>query len=220
MTPDEYLTLHPDPPFDINAYAAAYSAACDEVSREMPGLPAMTVGIIAGDRLSSPKATAMVDAGVPWTDAIVFLGSYEKMRWLLTMDARGIVTDRQLLDVLPGWWPASDPDDTDPALFRLWQRAWVLNGRRTIIDGDALPPGRYLDIYRGQSETDRLGMAWSLSEEVAARFARGASVRVPGGIPNPVVWRGRIHRRMVLAYLTGRHESEVIIDPGSIRAVE
>ncbi|MCU0506589.1 MAG: hypothetical protein MUE82_12640 [Chloroflexi bacterium] len=222
LTVREYVA-HPnplDPVAQPAAYAAALQAHADRIAEQFPALPVLTAFIMAQDAMSADRATDMVRAGVPFDDALPFVGSYARIGWMLDMVRIGKADRGHVLDLLPDYWPGADPDDTDPRFLVAWTEAWVRNGRRTITDrpGTALPAGRYLTIYRGQSGADGAGIAWSLSEAVAKRFARGASVRVPGGVPDPVVYTARVARRTVLAYLTGRGEDEVIVNPFALRA--
>jgi hypothetical protein len=201
------------------ARATDQMARAHAIHEANPAVPFITCLTMAGDAQSAEAATSMLDAGVSFVHATIHVGSYSRIRWMLDMARAGRVPEATVWDALPAWWPHSDPDDTDPDMLRLWEDAWAANGHRTILDDPdkPLPPGRRLVVYRGQGRDDRAGIAWSLSEDVARKFANGASVRVPGGIPNPVVYTARIHRRMVMAYLTTRREQEVIINPAFLR---
>lgn len=194
-------------------YLTRLSAKVAAVSEAYPTVPAITALIMAGDALAADRATAMVEDGVPFDEALPFVGSYARIGWMLDMaEADHIPLDR-LLDLFPRYWPGSDPDDTDPRLLAVWENLWRLNGRSPVTDGEPLPPGRTLAIYRGQGAGDPLGMAWTLDPTTAARFAAGASLRVRGAVIDPVIVHSRVHRRQVFAYLTNRGEAEVIIDP-------
>lgn len=219
MTPLEWFEAHPDPGFPPDVT----QAMVDTVVHENPALPAITALVIAMDRMGAERAERMVADGVPVMDAYPFVGSYSRIGWLLDRADRGDLTRAEALARLPEEWPDADPDDTDPRFLAAWMEAWNANGKRLLTDEprSTLPAGRFLTIFRGQSAGDRPGIAWSLARNVAERFANGASVRVPGGIPNPVVLEARVHRRQVFAYMTHRGESEVIVNPFSIgRTVE
>ena len=111
--------------------------------------------------------------------------------------------------------PTGDPDDTDGRYLRLWKSAWVANGRHYIRDGRSLPrSGRLLTVYRGQMPEDKFGIAWTTDPKIAQVFANGAGARVP---QNGTVFMAHVHRDHVYAYLTGRGESEVILDPFMLR---
>jgi hypothetical protein len=71
-----------------------------------------------------------------------------------------------------------------------------------------------IDVFRGQMPDDPFGIAWSLSEETARRFAHGVGVRAP--TPMGVIYQGVIIRSRVMAYLTERGEQEVILCPADL----
>ena len=186
---------------------------------ERTGVPAITAFIMAADHQSAEQATAMVEGGVPVPDALATIGSYSRIGWLLDMAEQGHIDRRAVLTELPRLWPMADPDDTDPRMLLAWYGAWRHNRRRIIIDGEALPPGRTFFIFRGQGRDSPLGIAWTLRMDVALKFAMGAGVRVPGGVPSPVIYQSRVHRRQIMAYLHRRGEAEVIIDPAMLYLV-
>lgn len=211
-------TIDHTPEADAARFAAQMDAAA-ALRQATPGLPVITSYIMAGDAQSAVAATSMLLAGVAWEHALIHVGSYARIEWMLDTMTAGHVTPERVYAELPYQWPSADPDDTDRRLLTLWQDAWDHAGKVTILD-DAehpLPPGRRLTVYRGQGRGDAPGIAWSLSEDVARKFANGASVRVPGGVRDPIVFSARVHRRMVMAYLTGRNEQEVIVDPAFLR---
>lgn len=201
---------------DRMAAQASIAAGLREAN---PALPVITSYIIAGDMQSAEAATGMLEHGVAFDHALLHVGSYGRIGWLLDRWDAGDITDADLFRHLPDEWPSADPDDTDPRFLAAWEAAWSANGRQTILDdpNQPLPPGRRLTVYRGQGRDERAGIAWSLSEDIARKFANGASVRVAGGVKDPVVYTARIHRRMVMAYLTARGEQEVIINPAFLR---
>lgn len=219
-TPKEWFDAQPldDPMVEALAQQAL---AIDLHDKDPDNLPLMTALIMAGDLRAGVRATRMVDDGVPALDALPLVGSYARMGWLLDMRQRGALDDADVFRLLPQQWPMCDPDDTDPRFLLAWRRAWEANGKRPVLDDPDRPlPGtsRTIRVFRGQGEHQRVGIAWSLSEEVAQRFARGAAVRVPGGVPNPIVFKATVARRDVLAYLTGREEAEVIVSPMALVA--
>jgi hypothetical protein len=70
-----------------------------------------------------------------------------------------------------------------------------------------------IDVFRGQMPDDPFGIAWSLSEETARRFAGGVGVRAH---VDGVIYQGVIIRSKVMAYLTERGEQEVILCPADL----
>jgi len=187
------------------------------VQAERPDLPMATALIVAEDALTADRATALVEDGQPISAMLALVGSYARMGWLLDMAEAGHLTEADVSMMLPRVWPISDPDDTDPRFLAAWMVAWHRNGRRTLLDDPTrpLPPGRRLDIFRGQVRGSAPGISWSLSLATAQRFAAGASLRVAN--PDPEVIAARVHRRTVMAYLTIRGEEEVIVDPAYCR---
>ena len=64
-------------------------------------------------------------------------------------------------------------------------------------------------VYRGYSYAGRnSGMSWSLSRDVARRFAFRLTVDTPGRIA-----RREIAKDEVIAYFTGRGEQEIVLAP-------
>jgi len=174
-------------------------------------LPLMTALTIAGDRLSKEVADRMLaDGDKPWPMCAVFVGSYARMEWIVEKVEAGLIDEAEVYPRLPDEWRSSDPDDTDYRFLHLWQRA--RDWRRIYLrDEKALPRQGILWVYRGQDEGAKLGIAWTLDETVARKFATGAATRQfdRGG----VVYKARVRRKDVLGYMTGRHESEVVLDP-------
>lgn len=179
----------------------------------------ITAFIMAGDFISGERAWDELKSGAPFKQALWLVGSYQRVAFCVEAIEAGYVETETVLDLLPEVWPNSDPDDTDPRFLNLWRQAWGRNDFRYLRDGGPLPRNHSLVVYRGQDEGDRLGISWSLNKDIAERFAKGAALRVRnrGG----VIYVGKVDRRNVMAYLTGRNEDELIIDPALIRpAVE
>ena len=217
---------YPQTPEDIAAATERQVTIAANLMQQDPSLPQMTAIIMAGDIVSAERATVMLLNGVDFDRALAHVGSYSRLEWAAGAQEAGHTTRDHLLDLLPDLWRGSDPDDTDVRWLQLWNAAWLRNGRRTITDGKDIPshskvsgPGgrKYLRIFRGQGADQRAGIAWTLDEGVARKFAGGAGVRVPGGVVKPVVYTATVHARNVMAYLTQRGESEVIVNPAALR---
>ena len=152
----------------------------------------------------------MLESGLKFDKAMWMVGSYARLEWVI--EHRNLISNEELYKLLPDIWRGSDPDDTDPRFLELWLEAWNYNKRNTIIDNKPLPPDKFLQIYRGQDENDAIvGIAWSLNKYVALNFARGAALRQadrPG-----IVYTANIKSEQVIAYLTGRNEDEIIVNP-------
>lgn len=181
-----------------------------------PRLSFITAFIIAGDQASARRSLDWMRQGLAFEHAVGLVGSYGRLGFLLDAEREGFITRDQLLDALPEYWPGSDPDDTDRRFLDLWFEAFKRNGRVAV--GDPLPRRTLLTVYRGQFPEESYGIAWTLDRKVAQRFADGASLRTP--TPGGVILKGRVRRSDVLAYLTERGESEVILDPRVIAWIE
>jgi hypothetical protein len=176
-----------------------------------PKLPYITALIVAGDMGSAKRAEKAMAEGLPFDKALWRVGSYARFGFALDALDKGLVSSEHLLELLPELWSGSDPDDTDSRALALWQAARVAKGR-AITDGKGLPAGN-LTVYRGQDADAPFGIAWSLDRAIAEKFARGSATRQSnrGG----VVYVARVPRAEVLAYLTGRGESEIIWNPAN-----
>jgi hypothetical protein len=72
-----------------------------------------------------------------------------------------------------------------------------------------------LTIFRGRAGDEELpGMSWTLSREKADWFAR----RFPQ-YGEPVVYSATVRAEDALGYFTGRGESEVVVDPETLRGL-
>ena len=98
--------------------------------------------------------------------------------------------------------------------YDIWAELWTSDRPRP--DGFARLPvqGDMITVYRGTDEDElanQLGLSWSLSAEVAERFARrwGKWGR-KGEDGNSVVIKAHVHRDDVLGYTNNREEQEVI----------
>lgn len=192
-------------------YAKRQSALMSEILEENPNLPTITAIIMASDKVSAENSAKRLEEGVPFARAVAMVGSYSRLEFALTHAIKD-QRYRWLISHLPALWSGSDPDDTDSRFLTLWRDAWRRNDRAAILDGPRLPDGKVLMVYRGQREGEKLGIAWSLDRDIAEKFALGASFRTP--ILGSVIER-QVKRKQVLAYLTKRGESEVIIDIGA-----
>ena len=176
-------------------------------------LPVLTRLIMAGDIDAANRAEVRLRAGdITWAEALFWCGSYSRVDAALRWQEAGFATRDELLDKWPHLWSGGDPDDSDPRFLVVWHEARVRNGG-TVTDGEALPDGERLTIYRGQRPLDSLGIAWSLKQAVAMKFANGASMRTPIA---GQVYVHEVHRSTILGYMTARGEAEVIVDPQGI----
>jgi hypothetical protein len=181
----------------INTLTAALLAANPQLN--------LTAHILATDQVSAELMTAEVKAGrMTPEQAVSWVGSFARLEWAMRH-----CPVEWVIGHLPELWMCSDPDDTNPAFLALWQAAFERNLWRIVCDGKRFEPGPAVRAYRGQLPAEPLGIAWTLDRKIAQRFARGAGVRRP---IDGVIYQAEINREFVLAYLTGRGESELIID--------
>jgi hypothetical protein len=188
----------------------------DRLQEDKPGLPTITYVIMAGDIDAGNRADDALRSGdLAWSEALMWCGSYSRCDMAVKWRDAGIIPRDALLDRWPALWSGSDPDDTDPRYLEVWREAWARNGG-TVCDGPPIPgPSgqQMVDVFRGQMEEDPFGIAWSLSEATARKFAHGASVRAPVA---GIVYQGVIIRSRVMGYLTERGEQEVILCPADL----
>jgi hypothetical protein len=186
----------------------------DDLLAKNPGLPFVTAIVMSNDLASAERNEAAVKAGdLPAERAVWLTGSYARLDFACKMVQQGRLDHDWLLENLPELWRGSDPDDTEPLYLNLWLAAWEANWREPITDGEPLPDGDTLTVYRGQMPGGGFGIAWSLDADTATKFAKGAGIRNPMA---GTVYTGHVRRADVLAYLTGRGESEIIVDPTNV----
>jgi hypothetical protein len=180
--------------------------------REDALLPLASALTVARHKVAAQDAIVLLQRGQTGLgEALTATGSYGRLDVLLAAHEQSLVPTDDVLDALVEHWVGSDPDDTDRRYLELWRQAWERNDRQPVTDGQPLPEGHVLTVYRGQDRQAPLGIAWSLHGGVAQRFAMGAGTGQRDR-------QGRIHvarvrREDVLAYLTRRDEAEVICDP-------
>lgn len=203
-----------------------------------PTLPDVTAIVMSQDLEAAQRVRAAVVAGeLTFDQAWTAFGSYARMTGMLALHEDGYGTRDQLLDGWAAAWPHADPIDNDPRLIDVWRALAGREGHIVLDNAESVwPPEprgetgtlsddrRYSDappirVYRGQPKGAKLGCSWSLREDVADRFARGAWARTP-------LTNGEVHHLDidpmdpgVIAYLTDRGEDEVIIDPAVIKLV-
>lgn len=189
-------------------------AIMEEAGRlsEQLSVPVLVGLTIAQDKASVAVAERRLADGATWREALVWVGSYARFEYACALYERGVMPKEEFFPEIPDLWRGSDPDDMDPRFLKIWTEAWDWNGRRPLIDEGELPPGKFLTIYRGQDRAAKgAGIAWSLSEEVAQKFASGAALRMRGR--DGVVHHAKVDRRKIMGYMTLRNEQEVIVNP-------
>lgn len=170
------------------------------------GIPFLIAMVMAGDLQSAEDATEMVKNGMAPEDALNYIGSYARFGWAMVNLPRETLFER-----LPELWVGADPDDTDPGYLKLWREAFVAN-QGVIIQDDAkakLPRRRQFTVYRGQVG-DQVGISWTLDPSIARKFSLTGGLRQE--VSDGRILTLKVSRADILAYLTGRSESELIID--------
>ena len=187
----------------------AHAELAQEIARTDPSIGFVNAFILAGDRLSAIRASALLEAGIlDLEKAFSSIGSYSRLEWGLKNVPR-----EDLIKRLPALWAWSDPDDTNPDLARLWVSAWKANKQKMLRDSDSKLPcknGR-VTLWRGQRKGQSVGISWTADEAIARKFSRCGGLRL--NIPDGILLQGSFPTRAVMAYLTGRKESEVVINP-------
>jgi hypothetical protein len=202
---------------ELTAYGEKISGFVTQLLAGDPSMSPITATVIAGDLISAEKATIAVTEGMDPRRAYSLVGSYARWDWVVTMFRLGHLSEAWFLANICDLWRGADPDDTDPDYLALWRRMKHRNGG-LVRDGRPLPRSLDLQVYRGGPSNPSLvkGIAWTLDPKVARGFANGAGVRVQ---QKGIVVSGSVKRGDVIAYITGRNESEVIVDPRAIGGI-
>ena len=110
------------------------------------------------------------------------------------------------------WTDTEGPSQQQGEWIDVFSSVVDLFGR--VSDTDEKLSGE-LSIFRGRSGDEELpGMSWTLSREKAEWFA--------GRFPQygePVVYSATVRAEEALGYFTGRGESELVVDPETLRAL-
>jgi hypothetical protein len=200
---------------DLTAQFEEQAVIIDQLLAADPSLNPITAHIMAGDIQSAAKATELVNAGTPATKAYAYVGSYARWDWVVTMVKAGAIPGQWFAENICELWRGADPDDTNPDYLRIWRTAFVAHGAY-LRDGRPLPRGRFLTIFRGGlPNAVRDGFAWTTDPKIAHRFAVTGGGRQP--VKGGVIATGTVDRRAVMAYITERGESEVIVDPLAVK---
>jgi hypothetical protein len=171
------------------------------------GIPTIDAIIRAGDLAHAEDIEERIKAGViPVEQGIWLVGSYARFDI-----AFKYLPKAKFFEMLPSLWTGSDPKD-NVLMLGIWKEAKERN-QGLIIDNRVLPNKKVFPIYRGQLG-DELGISWSLDKEVAKKFSKtgGGRTLVKGG----KIISAFCYKQDILAYLTGRSEEEIIIDPKNI----
>lgn len=221
---DDGSLIESDPEFIAEAQAAIEQSdrqakRAMELMGSDPKLPFISAYVIAGDLMSADRSLQWLRDGThSFERAKVFTGSYGRLDFIVRALAEGLITEAEAIKDLPETWRGADPDDTDPRFLALWKRARKVK-RRALTDGQQLPRKHdRLMVFRGQDQGVPFGIAWTLNPMVAVKFANGAATRQHAR--HGVVYVAFVPRSKVMGYMTGRNESEVVLDPEDLTDVE
>lgn len=157
--------------------------------------------------------------------ALDWLGSEDVAAGILELDSEWPLDDNELRAVLREHWDCCDgggPHRDD--FLELFRRVGFVTDTGRTFTGE-------LVAYRGNlGEDPRLGISWTLSRRKARWFALYALdsprarwlglTRSDGSEPVATVWRCTVNAADVLGYFGCRRESELVLDPSSVREVE
>jgi hypothetical protein len=143
-----------------------------------------------------------------WLGALLLVNRSDRPDWFFNhLHHRRSFTREEaqslLLDV---WSDAEYPSDWR----REFEYAFRLLGYCT--DSSSPLPQGDVEIYRGQGRYETLGLSWTLEYERALWFAKR---KTSSG--NRAVVSGVIAHEHVYAYVTGRGEAEVVVNPRRVR---
>lgn len=178
------------------------------------GYPNWTALIMAGDYLSRERAEKLLAEGESVWNASVMVGSYQRFDWVIEKYSDELITTEELAEHICSLWRGADPDDTNPYFLFPWEECRDVAGHMLSDSEKELPSGDYITIYRGQlsNNEEDIGLSWSLDKDIAKRFATGAAMRM---LCDGWLATAKVPKSEVIAYITGRGEEEVIINPNS-----
>jgi hypothetical protein len=128
-------------------------------------------------------------------------------------------TDDEWRELAPMLWMDAEPGGRQRgAWLTLLRIAHDRVGLLRDEQGEQLPEGD-VEIYRGVSGAPRPGCRSGLSWTLDIERARWFAIRFAVVHGNPRVYSATVDSQAVLAFLTGRHEREVVVDPHDLRRV-
>lgn len=180
---------------DLEVHAKLLSEAMERFSH----LPTISRICVAGDYASMPFATERY-LQTRKHDVAWLVGSYARIEWAVN-NFRPFA----LYKMWPQLWIGSDPDDTNLEYLEIWRK--IPYKKRFQAP---LPDQKTFTIYRGQIG-DKYGISWTFDKRIAENFALTGGLREAqeGG----KVLKRRVKREKIIAYLTQRGESELIVEP-------
>jgi len=150
-------------------------------------------------------------------EAMYLLPRQHRLHW--AYDTMADWTEDEWRELAPALWIDAEPQGRQRGPWLEFLRA-AHHKVGLLLDeqGERLPEGD-IEIYRGVSGAPRpgcrSGLSWTLDIERARWFANRFSV-LHG---NPRVYSATVDSQAVLAFLTGRQEREVVVDPHDLRRI-
>jgi len=171
--------------------------------------------VMAGDHLSRKRADDLVEKGESVRDASVQIGSYSRFDWVVEQYYTGNISTAELAEWICELWRGADPDDTNPDYISVWEDCQEEFGEMLYDEKkfplELLDESGLVTVYRGQLNTDDpVGLSWTLSKDIARKFAHGAALRT---YQDGYLGTAKVYYGSILAYISGRNEEEVIIPP-------
>jgi hypothetical protein len=186
---------------------------------DMDGKPLDRIGMINEGYAHKQKALAEAEWEGDWTTYILL---HERP---YRLDALLEIIDREMGD-FSLLWPLVADVWTDTESIRInqdtWRDIWLTPCRhrhRVMSKGERAALKRMpavITVYRGVGHRKAVkGLSWTTDRERGEWFAR----RFTHGGRRPLLASGQVHKRDVLAYFTGRKESEIVTLPESVTGV-
>lgn len=218
---------------DYTIYAEVMGLPVDELRRRVEGggLNVTMEQMAEIDRRFAERRWAWFEEAVSegdFSEALGGLGSEERataFAYIGSEYGEASLPAPELRRLLHEWWPMVDASaHVAEEIVALFRRAGYVNDTGRRLEGE-------LTVYRGNlGEDPRLGISWTLSRAKARWFAQYANgspralflglERIDGEEPRPTVWRATVAASDVLGYFGSRRESEVVLDPATVRDVE
>jgi hypothetical protein len=161
-----------------------------------------------------------------YVGALEVLSSEDVANGILDLDGEYELSAEDLGAVLLAHWPRCDAHGhLVPEMLIYFHLAGYVSDTGRTFTG----PVR---IYRGNlGEDPRAGISWTVSKAKARWFASDYTLSPRGGFlgleradqqadARPTVWSGIVGAKDILGYFGKRRESEVVVDPSTIRDIE
>ena len=175
-----------------------------------PAFRAWVMPRLSFPALVTPALAALAQTAFDIDRVLILIHRPDRMALILRFQAR--FDDGELGQLLSDWWT----DVEQPRQYG-YRRLLRLFRRVAPLTNGAEIPTAPLTIYRGVNrKAEAAGISWTTDAWKAVWFAR----RLPGlGAPGGHVYAGEVAPPDVLAMFGDRQESEIIVDPRTVRAM-